>query len=101
MQLDPTLVGSVLVEAELSSPRCEGEVQGIDVSPLDASLLDAMVRLIRLLDSPADARVLARRPRAGRRRNQVETVRPSTASMATISMRSDTSRDTDQTSTAR
>jgi AraC-like DNA-binding protein len=59
LQLDPTLVGSVLVEAELPSPRGEGEAKAIDVSPLDASLLDAMVRLIRLLDSPADARVLA------------------------------------------
>jgi len=59
LQLDPPLVGSVLVEAELPSPRGEGEVKAIDVSPLDASLLDAMVRLIRLLDSPADARVLA------------------------------------------
>src|SRR3954468_8896822 len=59
LQLDPTLVGSILVEAELPSPHGEGEVKAIDVSPLDSSLLDAMVRLIRLLDSPADARVLA------------------------------------------
>jgi AraC-like DNA-binding protein len=34
-------------------------VKAIDVSPLDASLLDAVVRLIRLLDSPTDIRVLA------------------------------------------
>lgn len=59
LQLDRALVGSVLVEAELLSPRGAGEVKAIDVSPLDASLLDAMVRLIRLLESPADARVLA------------------------------------------
>jgi len=59
LQLDPTLVGAVLVEADLPSPRGDGEVKAIAVSPLDASLLDAMVRLIRLLDSPADARVLA------------------------------------------
>jgi AraC-like DNA-binding protein len=59
LQLDPILVGSVLVETELPSPRGEGEVKAIDVSPVDASLLDAMVQLIRLLDSPADARVLA------------------------------------------
>ncbi|HJZ47143.1 MAG TPA: AraC family transcriptional regulator [Roseiflexaceae bacterium] len=59
LQLDPTLVDSVLVEAELPPPRDEGEVKAIDVSPLEASLLDAMLRLIRLLDSPADARVLA------------------------------------------
>jgi AraC-like DNA-binding protein len=59
LQLDPTLAGSVLVETELPSPRGAGEVKAIDVSPLDASLLDAVLRLIRLLDSPADARVLA------------------------------------------
>src|SRR5215470_11550577 len=55
LQLDPTLVGSVLVEAELPLPRGEGEVKAIDVSPLDASLLDAVVRLIRHLESPADS----------------------------------------------
>ena len=58
MHLDPSLIGSVLVEAELPSPRSAGEVKAIDVSPLDASLLDAVLRLIRLVDSPADARVL-------------------------------------------
>jgi AraC-like DNA-binding protein len=59
LQLDPALVGSVLVEADLPSPRGEGKVKAIDVSPLDGSLLDVVVRLIRLLDSPTDARVLA------------------------------------------
>jgi AraC-like DNA-binding protein len=59
LQLDPALVGSVLVEADLPSPHGEGEAKAIDVSPLDASLLDAVVRLIRLLESPTDARVLA------------------------------------------
>jgi len=58
LRLDPTLVGSVLVEADLP-PRGEGEVKAIDVSPLGASLLDAVVRLVRFLDSPTDARVLA------------------------------------------
>jgi AraC-like DNA-binding protein len=31
----------------------------MDVSPLDAGLLDAVVRLVRLLDSPTEARYLA------------------------------------------
>jgi hypothetical protein len=34
-------------------------VKAIDVSSLDAGLLDATLRLVRLLDSPADARFLA------------------------------------------
>jgi AraC-like DNA-binding protein len=59
LQLDPTLVGSVLVEADIASPPGHGDVKAIDVSLLDASLLDAVVRLVRLLDSPAEARVLA------------------------------------------
>jgi AraC-like DNA-binding protein len=59
LQLDPTLVGSILVEADVSSPRDHGNVKAIDASPLDISLLDAVVRLIRLVETPNEARVLA------------------------------------------
>jgi AraC-like DNA-binding protein len=58
LRLDPTLVGSVMVEAGHFSPRRPADVRAIDVSPLDASLLDAVVRLIRLLDTPAEASFL-------------------------------------------
>jgi AraC-like DNA-binding protein len=58
LELDPTLVGSVLVEAG-HLPRSHADVRGINVSPLDANLLDAVVRLVRLLDSPTEARFLA------------------------------------------
>ena len=59
LHLDPTLVGSVLVEANLPLPPGHGDVKAMDVSRLDASLLDAVVRLVRLLDSPTEARILA------------------------------------------
>lgn len=59
VHLDPTLVGSVLVEADIPPPPSRGDVKAIDVSPLDASLLDAVLRLVKLLESPGDARVLA------------------------------------------
>src|SRR5215212_111803 len=59
LRLDPTLVGSVMVEAGHPTPRGHIAVQAIDVSPLDAGLLDATVRLVRLLDSPAEAHFLA------------------------------------------
>jgi AraC-like DNA-binding protein len=59
LALDPTLVSSVLVEAGHFSPRSHADVRAIDVSPLDASLLDAVVRLVRLLDTPTEARFLA------------------------------------------
>ena len=58
LELDPALVGSVMVEAGHLSSRNRGDMRAMDVSPLDADLLDATVRLVRLLDSPAEARVL-------------------------------------------
>jgi AraC-like DNA-binding protein len=59
LDLDPALVGSVMVEAGYPSSQRGANVKAIDVSPLDANLLDAVVRLVRLLDSPAEAHVLA------------------------------------------
>ena len=58
LKLDPTLVGSVMVEAGHPAPRGYSTIKAIDVSPVDAGLLDAVVRLVRLLDSPTDARFL-------------------------------------------
>jgi len=57
--LDPTLVGSVMVEAGYPSAPKGVSVKAIDVSLLEANLLDATVRLVRLLDAPAEAPVLA------------------------------------------
>ena len=54
LRLDPALVGSVMVEASHPAPPERAAVRAIDVSPLDAGLLDAVVRLVRLLDSPAE-----------------------------------------------
>ncbi len=58
LDLDPTLVGSVMVEAGYPSPQSRANVKAIDVSPLDAPLLDAVVRLVRLLDAPTEAQIL-------------------------------------------
>ncbi len=58
LKLDPALAGSVIVEAGHLAPRRRTDIAAIDVSPVDADLLDAAVRLVRHLDSPADARVL-------------------------------------------
>ena len=59
-------VGSILggrlkrMQQEERPPLCgtPGNVKAVDVSPLDASFLDATLRLVRLLDSPAEARLL-------------------------------------------
>jgi AraC-like DNA-binding protein len=58
LELAPTLVSSVMVEAGHSSPRDQASVRAIAVSPLDGNLLDAVLRLVRLLDAPADVPVL-------------------------------------------
>jgi AraC-like DNA-binding protein len=47
-----------MLEAGYASPRDPAEVRAIAVSPLDGHLLDAVVRLVRLLDAPAEAPVL-------------------------------------------
>jgi AraC-like DNA-binding protein len=59
LRLDPTLVGSVMVEAGHVSPHSQADVRAMNVSLLDAGLLDAVVRLVRLLDTPAQAPFLA------------------------------------------
>jgi AraC-like DNA-binding protein len=57
--LDPALVGSVMVEAGHPAPGEKATMRAFDVSPLDAGLLDAVLRLVRLLDAPAaEARFL-------------------------------------------
>src|ERR687894_548720 len=52
--LGPALVGSVMVEAGHPAPGERAAVRAFDVSPLDAGLLDAAVRLVGLLDVPAE-----------------------------------------------
>jgi len=56
--LDPTLVSSVMVEADSPVLHSQSPVKAINVSPLDAALLDAVVRLVRLIDTPEEARFL-------------------------------------------
>lgn len=58
MELDPTVVGSVMVESGVPAPHDHREAKAIVVSALETDLLDAIVRLVRLLDSPEQARVL-------------------------------------------
>src|SRR5260370_3058212 len=54
LELDPALVGSVMVEAVHSSPPGPADMRAIAVSPLDVHLLDAIVRLVQLLCGPAE-----------------------------------------------
>ena len=59
LELDPALVNSVMVEAGHLSPQKHTDVRAINASALDLGLLDAVVRLVRLLDTPTEAPFLA------------------------------------------
>ena len=59
LMLDPALVSSVMVEAGYSVPQRGASVRALDVSPLGANLLNAVVRLVRLLDAPNEVPILA------------------------------------------
>jgi AraC-like DNA-binding protein len=59
LTLDPAVVTAVLIESGLQVSRANGDVRAVSVSRLDTNLLDAVVRLVRLLDSPSDYAVLA------------------------------------------
>jgi AraC-like DNA-binding protein len=56
--LDPALISSVMIETGYGTAQRQSAVTAIDVSALDADLLDAVVRLARLLESPRAARFL-------------------------------------------
>ncbi len=54
LQLDPALIGSVIVEMIRPVQRDRTSVRAFNVSPLEAGLLDALIRLMELLNLPAD-----------------------------------------------
>ena len=59
LDLDPSLVASVMMEAGFETKRSDASVKALDASPVDAELLDAVVRLVRLLDKPGEQKILA------------------------------------------
>lgn len=59
LNLDPALVASVMMEAGFETRKGDASVKAIGVNPVDADLLDAVVRLIRLVDKPIEQRILA------------------------------------------
>jgi AraC-like DNA-binding protein len=59
LNLDPSLVASVMMESGIEIKKGDASAKALDVGPTDANLLDAVVRLVRLLDSPLELKVLA------------------------------------------
>lgn len=58
ISLDPAVVGELLADGTTVSPRGPSE-QGLAVTPVEAKLLDAVTRLVALLQSPQDIQALA------------------------------------------
>ena len=58
LELAPALVSAVMIEAGHAASPSHVDARAIAVRPLDVHLLDAAVRLVRLLATPDDARVL-------------------------------------------
>lgn len=61
LELDPAVVASVMVDSDFAEPRSRdgSGVRAVDVSALDPDLLDATLRLVRLIDRPGEYRALA------------------------------------------
>jgi len=59
LNLDPSLVASVMMESGIEIKKGDASAKALDVGPTDANLLDAVVRLVRLLASPFEGKVLA------------------------------------------
>jgi AraC-like DNA-binding protein len=59
LDLDPSLVASVVMESGIRFRRAEASEKAMAVSPIDIGLLDAVVRLVRLADTPDKGKVLA------------------------------------------
>lgn len=59
LELAPVVVGAVMMEANhILPPASTSDSRAIAASPLDVDLLDAVLRLVRLVDSPSNAQVL-------------------------------------------
>jgi AraC-like DNA-binding protein len=56
--LDPGLIGRLMIDSGLPKPRKADAGRGVAVRPVGAPLLDAVVRLVRLLESPGDIEAL-------------------------------------------
>jgi AraC-like DNA-binding protein len=59
LRLNSSVVASVMMEAGIEPTKSAASQKAMDVSPMDANLLDAVVRLVRLLGAPVESKVLA------------------------------------------
>lgn len=59
LDLDPREIASLLLDAELPAASGTGPARGLFVSRLSREMIDAVLRLVRLLDAPEDIPALA------------------------------------------
>jgi AraC-like DNA-binding protein len=59
LNLDSALVASVIVESGIQIKKGDASVKAMNVSAIDADLLDAVARLVRIAETPAERKVLA------------------------------------------
>jgi AraC-like DNA-binding protein len=57
--LDPAVVASVAMESDIQIKKGDASTKAMNVSSVDADLLDGVVRLVRLVETPAEHKVLA------------------------------------------
>jgi AraC-like DNA-binding protein len=58
VDLDPALVADVLLESDIDLEKAISSVKAMNVSAIDADLLDVSLRMVRLLDNPGDEKIL-------------------------------------------
>ena len=59
LNLDSALVASVIVESGIRIGKVDASIKAMNVSAIDADLLDAVARLVRIAETPAESKVLA------------------------------------------
>ena len=59
IDLDPAVVASVMMESGIETKKSGIRVKAMDVSPVDADLLDAVVKLVKLLDTLDEMKLFA------------------------------------------
>ncbi|MEH2053394.1 AraC family transcriptional regulator [Nostoc sp.] len=59
LDLDPGELSTLMMEAKLDAPANQPLKPGLSVNPVSPQLLDAAIRLVRLLETPQDIAILA------------------------------------------
>lgn len=59
LDLDSSTVASVMMESGVEPKKGDARMKAMDVGAMDANLLDAVVRLVRLIDAPIERNILA------------------------------------------